>query len=109
MSRGISAFPGWTMAEIPGYTPNPAMGIDLRDRQGRSPAPAQSHRPAGRKRAQQVTADRILKRSDAPELPRLRAPEAQAASMPISSSPGVGRLEFIHTQLGRLLRVLRSR
>ena len=80
------------MAEIPGYTPNPAMGIDLRaghvhrDRQGRSPAPAQSHRPAGRKRAQQVTADRILKRSDAPELPRLRALEAQAASIPISSS-----------------------
>ena len=80
------------MAEVPGYSPNPAMGIDLRaghihrDRQGRSPAPAMSHRPAGRKRAQQAASRNTSKRTEAPELPRLRALEAQAASIPISSS-----------------------
>ena len=47
------------MAEGSGFRINPAMGIELRaghvhrDRQGRSPAPSQSHRPAGRKRVQQ--------------------------------------------------------
>ena len=80
------------MAEVPGYAVNPAMGIDLRaghihrDRQGRSPAPAQSHRPAGRKRAQQAVSGKSPRRTEAPELPRLRALEAQAAAIPISSS-----------------------
>ena len=75
-----------------GYSPNPAMGMDLRsgpihrDRYGRSPAPAASHRPAGKKRMQQATSDRSPKRTEAPELPRLRALEAQAAAIPISSS-----------------------
>ena len=85
-------FPEWTMTEAPGHVINPAMGVDLRaghihrDRQGRSPAPAQSHRPAGRKRSQPAVLDRLPKRTEAPELPRLRALEAQAASIPISSS-----------------------
>ena len=57
-----------------------------RDRQGRSPAPAMSHRPAGRKRAQQAAPGSTTRRAEAPELPRLRALEAQAASIPISSS-----------------------
>ena len=63
------------------------MGMELRaghvhrDRQGRSPAPAQSHRPAGKKRSQPA-----VKRPEAPELPKLRALEAQAAAIPISSS-----------------------
>ena len=80
------------MAEATGHVINPAMGIDLRaghihrDRQGRTPAPAQSRRPAGRKRSQPAVADRVPKRTEAPELPRLRAIEAQAASIPISSS-----------------------
>ena len=80
------------MAEASGHMINPSMGVDLRaghihrDRQGRSPAPAQSHRPAGRKRSQPALIERIPKRTEAPELPRLRALEAQAASIPISSS-----------------------
>ena len=80
------------MAEGFGYLPNPAMGMDLRsghthrDRYGRSPAPAASHRPAGKKRSQQASSDRSPKRTEAPELPRLRALEAQAAAIPISSS-----------------------
>ena len=57
-----------------------------RDRYGRSPAPAASHRPAGKKRMQQAVSDRSPKRADAPEIPRLRALEAQAAAIPISSS-----------------------
>ena len=80
------------MADGGGYSPNPAMGIDLRaghihkDRYGRSPAPAASHRPAGKKRMQHASSDRSPKRTEAPELPRLRALEAQAAAIPISSS-----------------------
>ena len=80
------------MAEGSGFLPNPAMGRDLmaghvhRDRYGRSPAPAASHRPAGKKRMQQVVSDRSPKRAEAPEIPRLRALEAQAAAIPISSS-----------------------
>ena len=68
------------------------MGRDLmaghvhRDRYGRSPAPAASHRPAGKKRMQQAVSDRSPKRAEAPEIPRLRALEAQAAAIPISSS-----------------------
>ena len=79
------------MAEGPGHLPNPAMGRDLvaghihKDRYGRNPAPAASHRPAGRKRVQ-ASADRSPKRVEHPELPRLRALEAQAAAIPISSS-----------------------
>ena len=80
------------MAEGSGFRKNPAMGIELRaghvhrDRQGRSPAPAQSHRPAGRKHVQQATSKGTAHRVETPELPRLRALEAQAASIPISSS-----------------------
>ena len=80
------------MTEVPGYAVNPAMGIDLRaghihrDRQGRSPAPAMGHRPVGRKRSQQSAAGKSPKRVEPPELPRLRALEAQAATIPISSS-----------------------
>ena len=80
------------MAEGSGFRINPAMGIELRaghvhrDRQGRNPAPSQSHRPAGRKRVQQATAKGTTRKVEAPELPRLRALEAQAASIPISSS-----------------------
>ena len=80
------------MAEVPSYTPNPAMGMELRaehvhrDRQGRSPAPALSHRPVGRKRSQPAALERVPKRPEAPELPKLRALEAQAASIRISSS-----------------------
>ena len=50
-----------------------------RDRHGRSPAPAASHRPVGRKRSQHAAIE-------APEIPKLRALEAQAAAIPISSS-----------------------
>ena len=57
-----------------------------RDRYGRSPAPAASHRPAGKKRMQHAASERSPKRTEAPELPRLRALEAQAAAIPISSS-----------------------
>ena len=80
------------MAEGSGFRINPAMGIELRaghvhrDRQGRSPAPPQSHRPVGRKRVQQATAKGTSHKVEPPELPRLRALEAQAASIPISSS-----------------------
>ena len=80
------------MADGGGYSPNPATGMDLRsghihrDRYGRSPAPAASHRPTGKKRMQHAPADRSPKRTEAPELPRLRALEAQAAAIPISSS-----------------------
>ena len=80
------------MADASGHRINPAMGVDLRaghihrDRQGRSPAPAQSHRPVGRKRSQPAVIERIPKRAELPELPQLRALEAQAASIPISSS-----------------------
>ena len=80
------------MAEGSGFRINPAMGMERRaghvhrDRQGRSPAPAQSHRPVGRKRVQQATAKHASHRVEPPELPRLRALEAQAASIPISSS-----------------------
>ena len=76
------------MAEGSGFRINPAMGLELRaghvhrDRQGRSPAPAQSHRPAGRKRAQQSTAKSTAHRVEAPELPRLRALEAQSSVHP---------------------------
>ena len=85
-------FPCGLMAEGSGFLPNPAMGRDLmaghvhRDRYGRSPAPAASHRPAGKKRMQQAVSDRSPKRAEAPEIPRLRALEAQAAAIPISSS-----------------------
>ena len=80
------------MAEGSGFLPNPAMGRDLmaghvhRDRYGRSPAPAASHRPVGKKRMQHAVSDRSPKRAEAPEIPRLRALEAQAAAIPISSS-----------------------
>ena len=57
-----------------------------RDRQGRSPAPAMSHRPVGKKRVHHAVSDRSPKRSEALEVPRLRALEAQAAAIPISSS-----------------------
>ena len=57
-----------------------------RDRHGRSPAPAASHRPVGKKRSQHAAPDRSPKRTEAPEIPRLRALEAQAAAIPISSS-----------------------
>ena len=80
------------MADGTGFLPNPAMGRELmaghvhRDRYGRSPAPAASHRPAGKKRMQHAVSDRSPKRTEAPEIPRLRALEAQAAAIPISSS-----------------------
>ena len=80
------------MADGSGFLPNPAMGRDLmaghihRDRHGRSPAPAASHRPVGKKRSQHAVPDRSPKRTEAPEIPRLRALEAQAAAIPISSS-----------------------
>ena len=105
------------MAEGSGFLPNPAMGRELvaghvhRDRFGRSPAPAASHRPVGKKRMQHAVSDRSPKRTEAPEIPRLRALEAQAAAIPISSPPllqlhpEVDHHVLIHTQLGRLLRV----
>ena len=80
------------MADGTGFHLNPAMGRDLmaghvhRDRHGRSPAPAASHRPVGKKRMQHAVSDRSPKRTEAPEIPRLRALEAQAAAIPISSS-----------------------
>ena len=80
------------MADGTGFHLNPAMGRDLiaghvhRDRHGRSPAPAASHRPVGKKRVQHAGSERSPKRTEAPEIPRLRALEAQAASIPISSS-----------------------
>ena len=92
LSPNPPAFPVWTYGRRGGYLPNPAMGMDLRsghihrDRYGRSPAPPASHRPAGKKRLQQASSDRSPKRTEAPELPRLRALEAQAAAIPISSS-----------------------
>ena len=77
------------MAEGSGFLPNPAMGRDLmaghvhRDRYGRSPAPAASHRPAGKEKdATSGVSDRSPKRAEAPEIPRLRALEAQAAAIP---------------------------
>ena len=57
-----------------------------RDRQGRSPAPAMSHRPVGKKRVHHAVSDRSPKRTEALEVPRLRALEAHAAAIPISSS-----------------------
>ena len=80
------------MADGTGFHLNPAMGRDLmaghvhKDRHGRSPAPAASHRPVGKKRMQHAVSDRSPKRTEAPEIPRLRALEAQAAAIPISSS-----------------------
>ena len=80
------------MADGTGFHLNPAMGRDLmvghvhRDRHGRSPAPAASHRPVGKKRMQHAVSDRSPKRTETPEIPRLRALEAQAAAIPISSS-----------------------
>ena len=80
------------MADGTGFHLNPAMGRDLvaghvhRDRQGRSPAPAMSHRPVGKKRVHHAVSDRSPKRTEALEVPRLRALEAQAAAIPISSS-----------------------
>ena len=80
------------MADGTGFHLNPAMGRDLmaghvhKDRHGRSPAPAASHRPVGKKRMQHAVSDRSPKRTEAPEIPRLRALEAHAAAIPISSS-----------------------
>ena len=80
------------MADGTGFHLNPAMGRDLvaghvhRDRQGRSPAPAMSHRPVGKKRVHHAVSDRSPKRTEALEVPRLRALEAHAAAIPISSS-----------------------
>ena len=45
-----------------------------------------SHRPVGKKRVHNAASDRSPKRTEALEVPRLRALEAQAAAIPISSS-----------------------
>ena len=89
------------MTDFQGVTlPGASLGMELRtghihrDRYGRSPAPAASHRPVRQKRKSQSVAshasnpDRpnIPERAGPLELPRLRALEARAAAMPISSS-----------------------
>ena len=81
------------MADARGYVPNPSLGMELRvghvhrDRHGRSPAPRASHRPVSQKKrvqpASKQISDGIPQRAEAPELPRLRALEAQAAAVPI--------------------------
>ena len=87
-----SVFPVWTHDRWVWILSKSRNGHGLRsghihrDRYGRSPAPAASHRPVGKKRMQHVASDRTPKRTEAPELPRLRALEAQAAAIPISSS-----------------------
>ena len=88
------------MADAQGYTPKPSLGMELlaghvhRDRHGRSPAPAQSHRPVRHKRkslsvsshASNPERPNIPERVGPLELPRLRVLETQAAAIPISSS-----------------------
>ena len=88
------------MADPRGYAPNPSLGRDLRaghvhrDQHGRSPAPSESHRPVRSKRKSQSVSSHasnperpnIPERTGPLELPRLRALEARAAAIPISSS-----------------------
>ena len=96
-------FPGWTMTEAQGHSPKSSWGLELRsghlhkDRHGRSPAPSASHRPVRQKRrAHSASSDSshasssaqqsIPKWAGVPAVPQLRALEAQAAAIPISSS-----------------------
>ena len=88
------------MAETRGHSPKPSWGLELRaghfhkDRHGRSPAPSASHRPVRPKKRIQPASSQasdsapkgIPKWAGLPALPQLRALEAQAASIPISSS-----------------------
>ena len=86
------------MADARGYSPKPSLGVELRaghvdrDRHGRSPAPAASHRPVRQRRKGQSSHASDPERPNIPErvgpleLPRLRALEARAAAIPISSS-----------------------
>ena len=84
------------MADVRGYIPKLSLGLELRaghvhrDRHGRSPAPRASHRPVSQKKRAQPESSQLSdgtpSRAEAPELPRLRALEAQAAAVPISSS-----------------------
>ena len=88
------------MADSRGFPPNPSLGRDLRaghihrDQYRRSPAPSESHRPVRNKRkslsvsshASNPERPNIPERTGPLELPRLRALEAHAAAVPISSS-----------------------
>ena len=88
------------MADFRGYAPNPSLGRDLRaghvhsDQHGKNPAPSESHRPVRNKRKSQSVSSHasnperpnIPERTGPLELPRLRALEARAAAIPISSS-----------------------
>ena len=88
------------MADLRGFAPNPSLGRDLRaghihrDPYGRNPAPSESHRPVRNKRkslsvsshASSPERPNIPERTGPFELPRLRALEAHAAAVPISSS-----------------------
>ena len=93
-------FPEWTMTEAQGHSPKSSWGLELRsghlhkDRYGRSPAPSASHRPVRQKRrahsasshASSSAQQSIPKWAGVPAVPQLRALEAQAAAIPISSS-----------------------
>ena len=88
------------MAGSQGFSPRASLGMELRaghvrkDRYGRSPAPAASHRPVRNKRKSRSAASHASnpERPNIPEqvgpleLPRLRALEARAAAIPIGSS-----------------------
>ena len=88
------------MTDARGYSPRASLGMDLRaghvhkDLFGRSPAPAASHLPLRNKRkphsasshASNPERPNIPERRGPLELPRLRALEARAAAIPISSS-----------------------
>ena len=88
------------MTDSKGYSPRASLGMELRaghihkDRHGRSPAPALSHRPVRQKRmphsivshASNPERPNIPERVGPLELPGLRALEARAAAIPISSS-----------------------
>ena len=82
------------MTEAQGHSPKPSWGLELRsghfrkDRHGRSPAPSASHRPVRQKRRAQSASSQesIPKWAGIPAVPQLRALEAQAAAIPISSS-----------------------
>ena len=88
------------MTDSQSYSPKASLGMELRtghihrDRYGRSPAPSASHRPVRQKRKSHSVASHasnperpnIPEQAGPLELPRLRALEARAAAIPISSS-----------------------
>ena len=88
------------MADAQGVSPKPSLDMELRtghahrDRFGRSPAAAASHRPLRNKKKSHSSASHasnperpnIPERIGPLELPRLRALEARAAAVPVSSS-----------------------